>query len=262
MQFSSQSPLTTTLVQLQALRAQLDQLEQLEHPLCAWEDIVLSLKTAQSIPRHSASSRYEQDQRRIPVDVSFAEYGLGSVAAQVQAAILRSYNFSRVEILCDIGGGDGTFLAFLLQAHESLRGVLFERPSILEQARWRLAVEGVTKRCRTIAGNFFEEIPGGVDLYTLKWVLRDYRDDQAIKILENCRHAMLPNARLLIIEAVAPSSNISSFLKFQDLSRFVSSERRERTEAEFRSLVRKAGLRVRRIIPTCEGVSIVEVGRG
>lgn len=262
MRLDSPSSLTTTLMQLQELEAQLDQLEQREHPFRASEDTVSSLKIANPIRRYSVSSRYVQDQRRIPVDVSFAEYGLGSIAAQVQAAILHAYNFSRVGMLCDIGGGDGTFLAFLLQAHGALRGMLLERPQMLEHARWRLAVEGVTKRCRTIAGNFFEKIPPGADLYTLKWVLRDYGDAQTIKILENCRHVMLPNAKLLIIEAVAPIGDTSSFREYQDADRFTSSTGRERTEGEFRSLVRKAGLRVRRIIPACEAASIIEVGRG
>lgn len=253
MQFGSQSPLTTTLVHLQALQTQLDQLEQLEHPFRTWGDIMPSLTTLQPISKHFTPVRYGQDRKPFPGDMPCAEYGLGSIAAQVQAAILHSYNFSRIGTLCDIGGGDGTFLAFLLQAHESLRGVLFERPPILEQARWRLTVEGVTKRCRTIAGDFFEKIPAGADLYTIKWVLRDYGDAQVVKIFENCRYAMLPNAKLLIIETVAP---------LRDPDRSTSLTSRERTEGEFRSLVRKAGLRVRRIIPACEAASVIEVGRG
>lgn len=261
MQFGSQSPLTTTLVHLQALQTQLDQLEQLEHPFRTWGNIMPSLNTLPPVSKPSIPVRYGQDRKRFHGDVSFAEYGLGSIAAQVQAAILHSYNFSRIGTLCDLGGGDGTFLVFILQAHESLRGILFERPPMLEQARWRLTVEGVTKRCRTIAGNFFEKIPVGADLYTLKWVLRDYEDAQAIKILENCRYAMLPNARLLIIEAVAPLRDPSSFHKLHDPDRSTSPTGRERTEGEFRSLVRKAGLRMRRIIPACEVVSIIEVGR-
>lgn len=262
MQPGSRSLLATTLVQLQALQAQLDQLDQLEHPLRVWEDIVSSIKTEKPVRRQSLSSRYVQDHKRIHTDLAFAEYGLGSLAAQVQAAILDTYDFSRAGTLCDIGGGDGTFLAFLLQAYESLRGMLVERPQMLEHARWRLAVEGVTKRCRAIAGNFFEEIPAGADLYTLKWVLRDYEDEQAVRILENCRQAMLPHAKLLIIEAIMSPSDTSSFPKLQDLGRLVSFERRKRTEAEFRSLLRKSGLRVRRIIPACAEASIIEVVRG
>jgi hypothetical protein len=261
MQLGSQSAFATTLVQLQELQAQLDQLSQLEHALGVWEDIVPSLKTGKLVRGH-ASVRPPQGRKKIHVDLSFADHGLGSLTAHVQAAVLRAYNFSRVGTLCDIGGGDGTFLAFLLQAHDSLQGVLVERPHILKHARWRLAVEGVSKRCRTIEGDFFEEIPGGADLYTLKWILRDYEDEQAVKILETCRQALAPHAKLLLIEAVMPPSGVSPLLKLPNSHCFASCERRKRRETEFRALLRESGLRVRRIIPACEEASIIEVMRG
>jgi hypothetical protein len=166
----------------------------------------------------------------------------------VQAAVLRVYDFSRVGTLCDIGGGDGTFLAFLLQAHESLRGMLFERPQLIEQARRRLAEEGVLARCQTVAGDFFTFVPHGGDTYILEWTLCEHDDERALTILKNCRRAMLPHATLLIMEAVASTSRVHA-------------AGRERTEGEFSVLVRKAGLMLNRVIPACKEASVIEVVR-
>jgi hypothetical protein len=227
----------------------------------AWEDILYSIKTGKPVRTQPVFSDFAQDHESGDTDMPFIEYGLGSLAAQVQAAVLRAYDFSRVGTICDIGGGDGTFLAFLLQAHESLRGILLDRPRMIEHARRRLSAEGVAKRCRVIAGDFFTSMPGGGDVYTLKWILRDYGDEQARLILENCYRTMSPHTKLLLIEAVVPPGNIPSFHKLQDLGRLVAFEGRERTEAEFRSLLRKAGLRLKQILPACAEASIIEAVR-
>ena len=37
--------------------------------------------------------------------------------------------------VCDVGGGVGHLLAALLEAHSGMRGVLFDRPSAIHQAK-------------------------------------------------------------------------------------------------------------------------------
>ena len=39
-----------------------------------------------------------------------------------------------------------------------------------------------------------------------KWIIRDWDDAKAIKILTNCRDAMVSESRLLIIDRVVPES--------------------------------------------------------
>ena len=57
----------------------------------------------------------------------------------------------------DVGGGNGTLLAGLLEANPALEGVLFDQPHVVAVA------EGVDRRrsgrCSVVAGSFFESVP-------------------------------------------------------------------------------------------------------
>jgi hypothetical protein len=103
-----------------------------------------------------------------------------------------------------------------------------------------LAREGVAGRCAVVAGDFFETaLPEGGDVYVLKSVLHDWDDARSIAILKNCREAMGPDSRLLVVERVVPGGL-------------------ERTEAEYRRIFEAAGFELARSIPTHAPVSIIE----
>src|SRR3954471_19922884 len=105
------------------------------------------------------------------------------------------------------------------------------------------------------AGDFFETVPGGGDAYLLSHIIHDWNEDQCLTILGHCRHAMKPGARLLIIETVLPKGDTPHQGKVQDMVMLVVPGGQERTEAEYVSLLGKAGFRVSRVVPTASVVS-------
>jgi hypothetical protein len=83
--------------------------------------------------------------------------------------------------------------------------VLFDLPSVIEQATPQLRDHGILERCEIIGGDFFAEVPAGADAYLLKHVVHDWDDDRATEILRSCRRAMGRDATLLIVEGVYPA---------------------------------------------------------
>jgi hypothetical protein len=69
---------------------------------------------------------------------------------------------------------------------------------------------------------------------------------------------MKTDSKLLIVEGVVPSGNVPSPTKIMDINMLVMTGGRERTEAEHRALLTKAGLRLSRIVPVTPSTSIVE----
>jgi hypothetical protein len=93
----------------------------------------------------------------------------------------------------------------------------------------------------------------------LKTVIHDWSDDLAKRILANCRRAMTPASRLLLIESVVPPGNQPHPSKFMDLNMLVLTHGgRERTEREYRSLFASAGFQLARVIPTPSPMSLLE----
>ena len=117
--------------------------------------------------------------------------------------------------------------------------------------------DGNEDRCKIVECDFFEHIPAGSDAYLMSHVLHDWPTDQCKIILENCRKAMKPESRLLIAEMIIPVGNVPSIAKLLDLEMLVNGGR-ERTEAEFRTLLESSGFRLSRILSTKESICLIE----
>lgn len=172
--------------------------------------------------------------------------------------VAEAYDFSGVKTVVDVGGATGNMLAALLTRHTALRGVLFDMPHVVGGAPALLKQHGVESRVTIETGSFFEGVPAGGDAYLLSHIIHDWSEAQCLTILENCRRAMGPKGRLLIIETVLPEGDTPHQGKLQDLVMLVVPGGQERTEREYATLLAKAGFRLQRVVPTTSVVSIVE----
>jgi len=189
---------------------------------------------------------------------------MSSGTRQLAPSVIEAYDFSRFKTLVDIGGGDGTLLAAIVAATPGLRGVLFDSAAGFAEAPGRLGETGVSDRCELVEGDFFRSVPPGADAYLMKSIIHDWRDDQCVRILENIRRAMLDTGTVLILEPIVSARVDPSFtaigMMMSDLNMMVCTGGRERTEAEFASLLGAAGLRLETVVELAppSAVSILE----
>jgi hypothetical protein len=115
--------------------------------------------------------------------------------------------------------------------------VLFDQPHVVKGAQPRLQVAGVADRCATEGGDFFAAVPAGGDAYILAQILHDWDDERCRVILGNCRRAMRPAGKLLVVEQVLLPANEPSVGKWLDLHMLVLVTGRERTESKYRDLL-------------------------
>jgi 2,7-dihydroxy-5-methyl-1-naphthoate 7-O-methyltransferase len=177
------------------------------------------------------------------------------MAAQVKAnaaEVADRYDWSRVEHVVDVGGGNGEMLRTLIAAHSHLRGTLFDLPRVVAAAE-------PAERLDAVAGDFFDDpLPRG-DAYVLSQIIHGFPDDRARQILGRCLEAGGEDARLLLVEQVIsepPTAGEASF----DLFMFTLGGGRQRTLDEFRALAESVGLAVRSVQPLTTGNSLVELG--
>jgi SAM-dependent methyltransferase len=159
--------------------------------------------------------------------------------------LTRSYDFSGHRRICDVGGGTGTTLVAVLDGAPLARGVLFERPSVIERARVHL--ESQTTRVELVAGDMFESVPDGCDLYLLLAIVHDWDDEPATRVLRHVADRLGPDGRALVVEAVAPDRPEADFSFMSDVLMLVlTGSGRERTLDQFHRLFADAGLGVSR----------------
>src|SRR5678815_5120981 len=96
-----------------------------------------------------------------------------SLSRTENPAVEAAYDFSRLGTLVDVGGSHGHLLAAILQKNRRLRGILFDQPHVLEQAKRAPYVSGsaVKERIKMMPGDFFISVPEGADAYIMKYIL-------------------------------------------------------------------------------------------
>jgi len=187
----------------------------------------------------------------------FSETMVG-VHGMEPAAVAGSYDFSRFSTIVDVGGATGHLLTTILRHHPEPRGILYDLPHVVRDAPRLIEACGMSARVSIEKGSFFDRVPNGGDAYLLSHIIHDWSEDQCIAILRHCRQVMRADSRLLLIEMVLPDDNAPHPGQILDLMMLVGPSGQERTEAEYRALLGKAGFQLNGVIPTGSPVSIVE----
>jgi len=180
----------------------------------------------------------------------FNEAMAGKSHAQI-GPILDAYDFSGFGTIGDIGGGLGHLLNAVLERAPRARGVLFDLPQAIEQARHN-------PRVTYVAGDFFKDPIPSCDAYLMMTVLHDWSDEECTEILKNIKASASRTAKVLILEGVVQPGARDNFLLDLDIEMLVMATGRERTEKEWRAVISGAGMRLARIIPTRASLAIVE----
>jgi hypothetical protein len=193
-----------------------------------------------------------------PAEAALFNDTMVGVHGMEPAAVAAAYDFSGFETIADVGGSTGNMLSTILGQHAGPRGILFDMPHVVRDAPALIQQRGLTDRIRIEGGSFFESVPAGADAYILSHIIHDWNEEQCVAILDNCRRAMNPHGRLLLVEMVLPSGDTPHPGKMLDMVMLVTPGGQERTAAEYSALLDKAGFRLTRVVPTASPVSIVE----
>ncbi|MBD1845949.1 methyltransferase [Cyanobacteria bacterium FACHB-63] len=221
-----------------------------DHSL-GWSNGLHSLKTGEIAFDHAAGIPIWQHFAQHPEDGQIFSQSMSSMGTAIAQAVVAGYDFSQFNTIVDIGGAQGSLISTILQANPHLKGILFDLPEIIANV-------SVDKAIQPVAGNFFESVPTGGDAYMMRWIIHDWDDQKSSIILKNCHRAMPSHGKLLLVESILPPDNEPSPAKFIDVIMLLMTGGRERTEAEYRSLLRSNGFELTQVIPTSSMLSIIE----
>lgn len=211
-----------------------------------WQNFAYCLATGESAFTHVMGIPFFDYLEGHPELGILFQQQMNAYAEMIDPALAPAYDFSRFRTVCDVGGGTGAFLKRILQAHPHLRGTLYDLPGVTANH----VLCDLDGRVEIVAGSFFERVPPA-DLLILKTVLHDWSDEKCAVILGQCRQAMRPESRLLIVDRVIEEP-VDAMSAFYDLHMLVQIGGRERTAPEFSALLEDAGLKLQRIIVPTE----------
>ncbi|WP_312866000.1 methyltransferase [Saccharothrix violaceirubra] len=152
--------------------------------------------------------------------------------------IVAGFDWSRFATVVDVGGGAGSLLAAILDAHPWMHGHLVDLEPTAAVARRTFLARGLDERTRVIGGSFFDPLPAEADAYLLFDILHNWDDEHARRILGRCVEAVHSEGRILIIEGVGGRRATTE----SDLAMLTIFGGRERRLDELRALAEPQGL--------------------
>lgn len=167
---------------------------------------------------------------------------MASVSAGFMKQFLQVYDgFENVGTVVDVGGSTGTCLKHILDKYPNLNGINYDQPHIVASAP-------SYPRMQQVGGNMLENVPTG-DAIFLKAILHDWGDDECVKILGNCKQAIVGEQGKLIVADMAVESWRDPVAAHQmDVMMMASHGNQSRTVEEYKQLGMAAGFSSARVV--------------
>lgn len=222
-----------------------------------WGHLTESVRTG----RHAFPAVHGMDcweyRRQHPQASALFHAAMAGNSTHIDAEVVAACDLTGRRHLGDIGGGHGSLLASFLKKYPALHGTLLDQAEVIRNADSYLHAAGVRDRCRLVGDDFFHTVPPDCDTLMLKFILHDWDDERARLLLQTCRTAVAPGAKLFVAEYVIGPPNTGLHIKMSDLSMFLVTGGQERTESEFATLLHSAGFRYERMMPTAGLLSVL-----
>ena len=182
-------------------------------------------------------------------------------------ALLEVYDFDRFNTIMDVGGGQGGLIGSIVKRF-GCQGMLFDVPYVTATAPAYLEKLGVAAgTIDIIAGDVFEAVPTGADAFVMKYFISAWNDDDARIILKNCRAALPPHGKIILLQAfvpdldeakTAPDGIMPGLFAVQIMVSVPGGA--WRTRKQFQTLFEDCGFKLEKTVDTGTNLSAMEFG--
>ncbi|KAF7594770.1 hypothetical protein BBP40_008477 [Aspergillus hancockii] len=174
----------------------------------------------------------------------------------------------------DVGGAMGHISLGVAEGFADVEFVVEDQPPLAEQAGQLISSfpEAISKRVKFLAHDFFQPQPAearAADVYMMRYILHDWSDPYARRILKNLYEAMREDSVLIIADAVMPPAEVlprcqEEVLRSFDISMLAQLNSQERTREMWTRLVDDSGdgrWKITNVVrpPKGESITILEI---
>jgi hypothetical protein len=219
----------------------------------SWSGMLESVMTGKTAAELQGFASSFELMGRTPENVDKFNLAMTELTRLVTPDILRSYDFSGISHLMDVGGGSGELLGAIAQQNRKLHGTVFDLPRCAEAAGKHLRQIGVSDRIEFVAGDFFKSVPAVADAIILKSIIHDWNDARSISILRNCHQSLPGGGKLLLVERLMPEApdlaDEDKAHAMSDLNMMRGPGGSERTKGQYRELLEQSGFALAAVHP-------------
>ncbi len=186
-------------------------------------------------PIFSHFFKTEEDKREFLMGM----HGFGLISSP---HVVSAFDLSRFTRLADLGGATGHLAIAACQRYPHLQAVVFDLPEAIALAQDIVGASNVSDRIEIRAGDFFVDPLPEADLYAVGRILHDWSEEKVLRLLRRMHDALPPDGAVLIAEKLLDDDKSGpSWAQMQNLNMLTCTEGKERTLAEYESLLKQVG---------------------
>ena len=160
-----------------------------------WGELSYSVRTGEPAFDHVYGKPFFEYLAEEPALAQIFNDVMTSASSDEGTAIAAAHDFSGYRRIVDVGGGHGALLAAILDRYPGPVGCSSTCPT------WRRPMGPSTATSPPVESRRWQATSptpcqDGADAYLLKWIVHDWDDEAAIRILSSCRTAMAPAGRV------------------------------------------------------------------
>lgn len=117
-------------------------------------------------------------------------------------ALAATFDFSRYQTLCDVGGATGQLAAIVARQHPGVRCATFDLPAVEPIARKHLEQAELSERVEVVSGDFFKDDLPKADVITMGMILHDWNLENKKLLIKKVYDALPEGGAFIAIEAL------------------------------------------------------------
>jgi acetylserotonin N-methyltransferase len=179
--------------------------------------------------------------------------------------VVAAFDLGRFRRLVDLGGATGHLTIAACEHYPKLRGVVFDLEGPAKMAREQAALSPAHDRIEVIEGDFFRDELPDADLFALGRILHDWSEEKIDLLLRKIFTRLPDGGALLVAEQTLNDDGIGPpWGNLQSLNMLLVTEGRERTLADYRQILERAGfasVEGRKTGATLDAILAIKTGR-
>jgi predicted O-methyltransferase YrrM len=166
-----------------------------------WGGLTEALQTGepQSESKHTGHSIFEELYRE-PARLEQFMQAMVGVSMGNFHALAQTFDFSRYQTVCDVGGATGQLSLILAQHHPHLRCTSFDVPVVAPIATRTISQAGLSDRISAVSGDFFTDPLPTADVITMGLILHDWNLERKLQLIRAAFEALPPGGAFIVIE--------------------------------------------------------------
>jgi O-methyltransferase domain/Dimerisation domain len=217
-----------------------------------WGDLTEALQTGkpQNEIKHTGKPMFDElysDPDRLEQFMN----AMAGVSAGPFHALAETFDFSRYNTLCDVGGATGQLSCIVANRHPHMSCATHDLPVVEPIAKRTIERAGLTDRVSTEAGDFFAEPLPTADVITMGMILHDWNAERKMQLIRAAYDALPEGGAFIAVENLIDDArrenafgllmSLNMLIEFGDAFDF--------TGADFAGWCTEAGFRNIEVLP-------------